>query len=142
MRAAVDGPVPVTYREIPTAALPWLAPLTLAVLVLDAVITLALEVLYLPFYFGSTAFPLSGVLAGAVNVALVLGARAVSPRTAAMFLPLAAWTFGFLLCASTGPGGDIMLASDWRTVLLLFCGLVPPLVFIYVRVNSGLFSKR
>lgn len=139
MRAAVE---PVTYRESPAAVAPWLAPLILAILVIDAFLTLALEVLYLPTYFGSTAFPLSGVLAGVVNILLVLGVRAVSPRVAAMFLPLAAWTFGFLICASTGPGGDIMLASDWRTVLLLFCGLVPPLVFIYIRVNAGLFSRR
>ncbi|WP_405161055.1 hypothetical protein OG203_32460 [Nocardia sp. NBC_01499] len=141
MRATVDGNASVTNGE-PSAAAAWLAPLILAILVIDAFITLALEVLYLPTYFGSTGFPLSGVLAGPVNILLVLGARSVSQRTAAMFLPLAAWTFGFLVCASTGPGGDIMLASDWRTVLLLFCGLVPPLVYIYIRVNSGLFSRR
>lgn len=146
MRTAVDGQpggrAPVSYLESPAPVAPWLAPLILVVLVIDAFITLALEVLYLPTYFGSTAVPLSGVLAGVVNILLVMGARAVSTRVAAMFLPLAAWTFGFLVCASTGPGGDIMLASDWRTVLLLFCGLVPPLIYLYIRINSGLFSRR
>ncbi|MEU4342170.1 hypothetical protein AB0H00_13040 [Nocardia sp. NPDC023852] len=118
-----------------------LAPVVLVLLVLNGLITLFLEVLYLPTYLGAIAFPLSGVLAGGVNLLLVLGARSVSPRTAAMFLPLLAWTLGFLICASTGPGGDIMLGSDWRTVLLLFCGLVPPLAYIYFRMNSGLFRR-
>ncbi|WP_327109994.1 hypothetical protein OHB12_19340 [Nocardia sp. NBC_01730] len=116
-----------------------LAPVVLVLLVLNGLITLFLEVLYLPTYLGAIAFPLSGVLAGAVNLLLVLGARSVSQRTAAMFLPLVAWALGFLVCASTGPGGDIMLGSDWRTVLLLFCGLVPPLLYIYFRMNSVLF---
>lgn len=143
MRPAVDDHAAVASatESSGAAALP-LVPIILVVLVLDAFITLALEVLYLPAYLGTTAFPVTGVLAGLVNVVLVLGARSVSTRTAAMFLPLGAWTFGFLVCASTGPGGDIMLTSDWRTVLLLCCGLVPPLVFVYFRVNSGLFAKR
>ncbi|GAA5088406.1 hypothetical protein GCM10023319_37980 [Nocardia iowensis] len=143
MRAAVDDHAPVasTYGDSPSASAA-LGPLILVILVIDAFITLALEVLYLPTYLGGTAFPLAGLLAGVVNLLLMLGVRAVSQRVAVMFLPLAAWTFGFLICASTGPGGDIMLASDWRTVLLLFGGLVPPLVYIYVRVNSGLFSRR
>ncbi|MEU7764481.1 hypothetical protein AB0B25_05085 [Nocardia sp. NPDC049190] len=117
------------------------APVILVLLVVNALITLSLEVLYLPTYLGATAFPLSGVLAGVVNLLLVFGARSVSQRTAAMVLPLIAWTLGFLVCASTGPGGDVMLASDWRTVLLLFFGLVPPLLYIYFRVNSGLFVR-
>ncbi|PXX68807.1 hypothetical protein DFR70_102493 [Nocardia tenerifensis] len=142
MRTDLDGArTSVAAGDSPLAPV-WLAPLILAILVIDAFLTLAIEVLYLPAYLGATAFPLAGVLAGLVNVLLVLGVRAVSTRAAAMFLPLAAWAFGFLVCASTGPGGDIMLASDWRTVLLLFCGLVPPLVYIYIRVNSGLFSRR
>ncbi len=44
--------------------------------------------------------------------------------------------------AEGGEDVDLSAPSDWRTVLLLFCGLVPPLVFIYLRINSGLFSRR
>ncbi|QIS06025.1 hypothetical protein F5X71_30275 [Nocardia brasiliensis] len=143
MRPAIDDHAavapPVRSSDTVAALLP---PIILVALVLDAFITLVLEVLYLPTYLGATAFPVTGVLAGLVNVLLVLGARSVSSRTSAMFLPLAAWTFGFLVCASAGPGGDIMLSSDWRTVLLLFCGLVPPLILIYFRVNAGLFAKH
>ncbi|WP_433199881.1 hypothetical protein ACQP1G_07395 [Nocardia sp. CA-107356] len=118
-----------------------LGPVIIGVLVLDALITLALEVLYLPTYIGTVAFPLSAVLAGVVNVLLVMGVHSVTHRISAALLPLAAWTFGFLACSATGPGGDILLASDWRTLLLLFCGLVPPLLYLYFRANAGLFSR-
>jgi len=118
-----------------------LGPVIIGVLVLDALITLALEVLYLPIYIGTVAFPLSAVLAGVVNVLLVMGVHSVTHRIGAALLPLAAWTLGFLACSVTGPGGDIMLGSDWRTLLLLFCGLVPPLLYLYFRANAGLFSR-
>ncbi|MFE7743461.1 hypothetical protein [Nocardia sp. NPDC057455] len=114
----------------------------LVLLVLNALLTLALEVLYLPTYFGSIAFPASAVLAGVVNVLLVAGARTVSRRPAVQGLPLVAWAFGFLVCASTGPGGDILLGSDWRTALLLFGGLLPPLGYIYIQANASLFRRR
>jgi hypothetical protein len=119
-----------------------LAPVIITLLVLDALITLALEVLYLPTYLDTVAFPVSAVLAGVINVLLVMGVRSVTTRVGFAFLPIAAWAFGFLLCSVTGPGGDIMLGSDWRTLLLLFCGLVPPLGYLYFRLNAGLFSGR
>ncbi|MGY4099578.1 hypothetical protein ACW2Q0_08455 [Nocardia sp. R16R-3T] len=119
-----------------------LGPVIISVLVLDALITLALEVLYLPTYINTVAFPVSAVLAGVVNVLLVMGVRSITHRVSVMILPLVAWTFGFLLCSVTGPGGDILLGSDWRTLLLLFCGLVPPLLYIYFRTNAGLFTNH
>ncbi|WP_084655013.1 hypothetical protein [Nocardia altamirensis] len=139
MRATIDDQATVIAKA-QTSPGP-LGTVILVVLVLDAFITLALEVMYLPTYVGSISVPLAGVLAGVVNVLLVMGVRSVSQRVAAMFLPLAAWTFGFLVCATTGPGGDIMLASDWRTLLLLFCGLVPPLVYLYLRLNTAVLSR-
>ncbi|MEV6134734.1 hypothetical protein AB0L63_01410 [Nocardia sp. NPDC051990] len=119
-----------------------LGPVIISVLVLDALITLVLEVLYLPTYINTVAFPLSAVLAGVVNILLVMGVRSITQRVSVMILPLVAWTFGFLLCSVSGPGGDILLGSDWRTLLLLFCGLVPPLLYIYFRTNAGLFSTH
>ncbi len=118
-----------------------LGSVIISVLVLDALITLVLEVLYLPTYINTVAFPLSAVLAGVVNILLVMGVRSITHRVGVMILPLAAWTFGFLLCSVSGPGGDILLGSDWRTLLLLFCGLVPPLLYIYFRTNAGLFAR-
>ncbi|MFI9410875.1 hypothetical protein [Nocardia gamkensis] len=114
----------------------------LLLLVLNALLTLALEALYLPTYLGSVAFPASAVVAGVVNVALVAGARSVTRRPAVLGLPVVAWAFGFLVCASAGPGGDILLGSDWRTALLLFGGLLPPLGYLYVQANASLFRHH
>ncbi|MFC8044250.1 hypothetical protein [Nocardia sp. NPDC057353] len=110
-----------------------LGPIILVVLTVDAVITLLLEVLYLPTYLGSVAFPISALVAGAVNTALVYAASTVSDRTVLQLLPLIVWTLGFLVCATTGPGGDMLLGSTWQTLLLLLCGLVAPLVFLSRR---------
>ncbi|MET9290062.1 hypothetical protein [Nocardia beijingensis] len=119
-----------------------LGPAILVVLTVDALLTLALEVLYLPTYLGSVAFPVSAMVAGVVNVLLVMGARSVTRRPALLGLPLVAWAFGFLVCASAGPGGDILLGSDWRTALLLFAGLLPPLAYLYIQANARVFGRR
>ncbi|WP_433731920.1 hypothetical protein ACQP0C_07660 [Nocardia sp. CA-129566] len=118
-----------------------LGAVIIGVLVLDALITLALEVLYLPTYIDTVAFPLSAVLAGVVNVLLVIGVRSVTHHIGVALLPLGVWTLGFLACSVTGPGGDIMLGTDWRTLLLLMCGLVPPLLYLYFRMNAGVFGR-
>ncbi|WP_051407012.1 hypothetical protein [Nocardia sp. CNY236] len=124
-----------------------LGRVAIVVLVLDAPLLLSLEVLYLPSNFelpsnlGSIVFPVSAVVAGVSNVALVAGVRAVTRRNLAMGLPVIAWMLGFLICASPGPGGDVMLGSDWRTAVLLLCGSVPPLVYSYFHVNAGAVNR-
>ncbi|WP_309139888.1 hypothetical protein [Nocardia cyriacigeorgica] len=112
-----------------------LGALIMIALVVDAVITLVLEVLYLPLYLGSVAFPIAALLAGVVNVLLVLGARTVSTRPIVMLAPIVAWTIAFLAAASSGPGGDVALGSDARTLLLMLCGLAPPLIYVYLQAN-------
>lgn len=116
-----------------------LAPIILVVLTADALITLVLEVLYLPTYLGSVAFPISALVAGAVNIGLVYAASTVTDRIGLQLLPLIAWTLGFLVCATSGPGGDVLLGSTWQTLLLLLCGLVAPMIYLSRR---GTVSAR
>lgn len=96
----------------------------LALLVFDGILTAVLAVLFLPARLGTVPFPVSVLVAGVVNVLLVLGARTVTDRTSRMALPVIGWFVGIVLCM-TGPGGDGLLLADWRTLLLLVCGLVP-----------------
>ncbi|WP_280491235.1 hypothetical protein [Nocardia asiatica] len=133
------APVASGAARLPAGVL--LGQVIVVLLILDALLTLAFEVLYLPAYLGSLAFPISVVAAGVVNVLLVAGVRTVTGRPAVLGLPVVAWAFGFLVCASRGPGGDILLGSDWRTALLLFSGLLPPLAYIYIQANSHLFGR-
>ncbi|MBF6321989.1 hypothetical protein [Nocardia cyriacigeorgica] len=138
MTAAVDDqtgkPAPSRSR-LPRPVYAALGALIMLALVVDAVITLILEVLYLPLYLGSVAFPIAAPLAGVINVALVLGARTVSPRPIVMLIPIVAWTLSFLAAASSGPGGDVPLGSDARTLLLMLFGLAPPLIYVYLQAN-------
>lgn len=136
MTAAVDDPAPAGPEQWPRAVAA-LGPIVIGVLILDAAITLALEVLYLPLYLGGTAFPIAVLCAGVVNIALVHGAGVISPRPAVMFLPMAAWLLCFLIAAGSGPGGDVPLGSNLRTLLLFLCGVVPPLLYLYVLANRS-----
>ncbi len=136
MTAAVDDRAGADSRARWTAlATAALGPVLIAVLIVDAVITLALEVLYLPSYLGSVAVPLAALIAAPVNVALVWAAATVTTRPTVLFLPIAAWLGAFLIAASRGPGGDVPLRSDLPTLLLFLCGAVAPLVYLYVAAN-------
>ncbi len=127
MTAAVDRlPAPAEGRGLAWSVLG-------AVLVLDGLLTLALEVLFLPLYIGGTPVPISAAVAAVVNIALIAGMGAVVARPAAMSLPLVAWLLGFLFCSTAGPGGDVMLTDNWASPLLLACGLVPAGFYLFRR---------
>ncbi|WP_245665500.1 hypothetical protein [Nocardia sienata] len=136
MTAAVDDEAGADPRARWTAlATAAIGPALIVVLIVDAVITSVLEVLYLPFYLGSVAVPLAALIAAPVNVALVWAAATVTTRSTVLFLPIAAWLAVFLIAASRGPGGDVPLRNDLPTLLLFLCGSVAPLIYMYVAVN-------
>ncbi|MFJ4652390.1 hypothetical protein ACIP5Y_14100 [Nocardia sp. NPDC088792] len=134
------------------------------VLTVDAFVTLVLEVLFLPIYAGhahmasdtgstlaraaaplassitsgAIPVPVTALAAAVINVLLVLGMATVSHRVPVVIIPLAVWLLGFLLCASTGPGGSVVLMSDWPTMLLLICGLLPAGLYLYYRATMRL----
>lgn len=124
-----------------------MAGLLAAVLVFDGLLTLVLEVLFLPIYVGGHPFPITAVIAAVVNVLLVRAMGLVVTRPAAMGLPLIAWLFGYLVCASPGPGGDIMLVADWTAALLLALGLAPAAFYLFRRAfhrlpGGPMFTRR
>lgn len=127
------------WAAVATAAL---GPALIVVLIVDAVITLALEVLYLPFYIGSVGVPVAALIAAPVNVALVWAAATVTTRLTVLFLPVGAWLAAFLVAASRGPGGDVPLRSDLPTLLLFVCGAVAPLIYMYVAANRTRVPAR
>ncbi|MBP2189260.1 hypothetical protein [Nocardia goodfellowii] len=130
----------------------------MTVLVLSGLFTLAVEVLYLPLYLGrsgvpapepavvaaglavagtggATPFPITALVAAVLNVLLVAAMGTLTSRLRIMLLPLLAWAFGFFLCSIPGPGGDLMLLSDWPTLVLLLGGTIPPLLYAVFRWN-------
>ncbi len=123
------------FSRVPGLPDPLISGIVVVLLLVDALITLAVEVLFLPTYLGSVPFPATALLAAPINVALVYGMESVTDRIGFTFAPIVVWVFGFLVCASRGPGGDVMLASDGRTLLLFACGVLAPAGYLYYRSN-------
>ena len=107
----------------------------LTMLTVDGVISAVAGALLLPSYIGSIPFPVSAVISGLLNAALVraAGRWTTSPRVAA--LPLWTWLLTVLLMGIGGPGGDVILGGRgvmaYSPLLLLFVGVVPPLFMLY-----------
>lgn len=100
----------------------------LAVLVLDSVLLALVELLFLPLYVGSVKFPIAALLAAVATPVLVRQAAAVSRRAAAV--PLVVWFVVVFAVGLGGPGGDIVLPGDWRSLLLLAAGTLPAAVAV------------
>ncbi|OZM73678.1 hypothetical protein CFN78_09160 [Amycolatopsis antarctica] len=104
----------------------------LALLVLDAVLLAALELFFLPLRLDGLVLPKLGdvpapvtVLVAALTTPLLVrvAARFAPPRYAA--LPLVAWVLTLLILGLFGPGRDVVLLEDWRTLVLLAAGVLP-----------------
>ncbi|QBJ98821.1 hypothetical protein ERC79_18800 [Rhodococcus sp. ABRD24] len=110
---------------------------TLALLAFDGFLCAVLSVLFLPAYFGTMPFPISILVAAVVNLLLVLGARKFTDRAILTALPIFGWLLGFLVCVLGGPGGDLLVFSDWRTLLLFVAAVLPAGVYLFrVQLES------
>ncbi|MGE2730239.1 hypothetical protein ACQI4F_12220 [Mycolicibacterium vaccae] len=126
----------VPARQHPDLTLPTapagdrLRGLVLFLLALDGVLSALMAVFFLPLRIGTVPLPISALLSGLLNVALVWAALqwTSAPRVAA--LPLWAWLATVLLCTFGGPGDDIVLGGvglmQYGTLLLIALGALPP----------------
>ena len=109
----------------------------LTLLAVDGVLCAIAASLLLPYRVGGVPMPVSALLAGAVNLALVWAASywASSNRLAA--LPL--WTFLATVGGLTfgGPGGDIVYGGTgvlaYSSILLILFGASPAAFWLWVR---------
>jgi hypothetical protein len=105
------------------------ARLLLALLVADAVLLAVLELFFLPLRLaperGGWMVPLSIAAAAVSTPLLVRSAARLDSRMLVAGAPLAAWLATILLLGVAGPGGDVVLPADFRSLLLLFAGVVP-----------------
>jgi len=105
----------------------------LGVLVLDAVVLSIVELLFLPLSFdgyvlpnlGGLPFPLMPIVAALSTPWLVSTAGHLSPRLAVASAPLLAWIVTIAWFGMFGPGGDLLLVADWRSLLLFAGGALP-----------------
>lgn len=124
-RAALPHPDPTAA---PDDRRPW-HPILLVVLAVDGVISALIGAFFLPLYLGAVPFPISAVVSGALNAALVWAGAQVTPSLRLAALPLWTWLATVAGLTFGGPGGDVVFgATNWGAialVLLLVLGVAP-----------------
>jgi hypothetical protein len=107
----------------------WLRVFVLVLLSLDGVLSAVAAAFFLPVRIGSVPFPISALISGLVNAALVWAALhwASTPRVAA--LPLLCWVATIAGLTLGGPGDDIVFGGSgvggYAVLLLLVLGTAP-----------------
>lgn len=103
--------------------------MVLVVLGLDGVLSALMAVFFLPLRIGPVPFPISALVSGVLNAAMVwVGLQWTSvPRVAAV--PLWTWLATVLLFTVVTPGDDIVLGGtgimEFGPVLLVALGALP-----------------
>ena len=111
------------------------ARMMLVVLVFDAAALAVVELMYLPLRIGSVPFPITILLAAMSTPWLVRSAAELGgPRMVAV-IPLAVWMLVIGVLGVAGPGGDVLLAADWRSALLV-CGGIFPAALVLGRARA------
>ncbi len=112
-----------------------LRAVVLTLLAVDGVISALLGAFFLPLRIGQVPFPISALISGLLNAALVwVGMRwTSSPRLAA--LPLWTWLVTVAALTFPGPGDDAVFSAQWQLLLLIAVGALPPALLLYRRTQ-------
>jgi hypothetical protein len=109
----------------------------LALLAVDGVISAVGGVLLLPAYIGSIPFPISALISGLVNAALVWAAGRWTTSSRLAALPLWTWLLTLGAMSWPGPAHNVMFggrgAMAYAPLLLLAAGALPPLAVLLRR---------
>lgn len=109
----------------------------MAVLALDGVLVALATALLLPSYLGSIPFPVSALIGGLVNAALVWAALHWAPSLRRAALPLWTWMLTVVVMTFGGPGGDLIFAGHdamaFGILVMLVLGTAPPLWVLWRR---------
>lgn len=104
----------------------------------DGVLSALAAALLLPSYIGSVPFPVSALLSGLLNAALVWAASRWTTSTRLAALPLWTWLLTVAVLSLGGPGGDVVLGGQgvmaYAALLLIVLGVAPP-VWVLFRLR-------
>ncbi|MDT5209016.1 MAG: hypothetical protein QOF67_1431 [Mycobacterium sp.] len=118
-----------------------LRPAVLTLLAIDGVLSAVAAAFLLPLRIGSVPFPISALLSGLVNAALVWAALqwTSSPRVAA--LPLWCWLLTVAGLTFGGPGDDIVFGGvgvmEYAPLLLIVLGALPPAALLWRHIRAA-----
>ena len=112
-----------------------LRAVVLTLLAVDGIISAVLAAFFLSLRLGPVPFPISALISGLLNTALVWVALqwTSSPRLAA--LPLWTWLATVAGLTFPGPGDDAVFSAEWALLLLIVVGALPPAVLLYRRTR-------
>lgn len=115
----------------------WQRPVVLTLLTLNGVLSALAGALFLPLYLGTIPFPVSALISGLLNLALVWAARQWTSSTRLATLPLWAWLATVVGLTLGGPGNDIVFGGSGimqlGPLVLLVIGALPPVMWLYRR---------
>jgi hypothetical protein len=112
----------------------------LTLLGIDGVLSAVAGAFFLPLRIGSVPFPISALISGLVNAALVWAALqwTSSPRLGAV--PLWCWLLTVAGLTFGGPGDDIVFGGvglmEYAPLLLIVLGALPPALVLWRRVRA------
>lgn len=111
-----------------------LARAVLCLLAVDGVLSAVAGALLLPLYLGPVPFPVSAVLSGLVNAALVWAAGHWTDNVRLAGLPLWTWLATVVVLTLGGPGGDIVFGGRgimaYGVLVLMIVGALPAILLL------------
>ena len=130
---------PVEVADDPSLTDPAIRTVVLALLGVDGVISAVAGALLLPLYVGGVPLPVSALVSGLVNLALVWAAAHWTESTRLAALPLLTWLVTVAVLSIGGPGGDVVFGGPgvmgYSVLIFLALGATPPAVFLR-RLNQ------
>ena len=110
-----------------------LRAVVLTVLAVDGVISAVLAAFFLSLHIGPVPFPISALISGLLNVALVRTALQWTSSSRVAALPLWTWLATVVGLTFPGPGDDAVFSAQWALLLLMVVGALPPALLLYRR---------
>ncbi|MGC2655836.1 MAG: hypothetical protein WA317_20065 [Mycobacterium sp.] len=116
---------------------PAIRVVVLTLLAVDGVLCAVTAALLLPAYIGSVPFPISALVSGLVNAALVWAGMRWTTSVRVAALPLWTWLLTVALMSLGGPGDDVIFGGRglmaYGALLLIGFGAVPHCCVLWRR---------
>ncbi len=113
--------------------------MVLALLAVDGVLSAVAGALLLPLYVCGFPLPISALVSGLVNLALVWAAAYWTDSARLSALPLLTWLVTVAVLTLGGPGGDIVFGGPgvmaYSVLFFLALGAAPPAIFLWRRTR-------